>query len=732
MAHIFISYSRRDQTYARKLAEDLRQRGFDVWIDDRIDYGDQWFNEIENAIAACGAFVVIMSPDSRKSQWVQREILIAQREGKAIFPALLAGKEFGLLIDIQFVNVTNSALPGADFYERLGRVVKPADESGVLVAPKDHETASATPPTPTRRPESDTEFGLGPTVGAEEIKRYLKSAVPDNQQQQQQTASSPQLPRGAVIIGAVIAIVIAAAVIGLLLLGGGDDAEPDSNAQNPTSEPTQEATNPANDTPVPTQSSEERVFALAESSVLTNSMWTPYFDEFNGVEMALVPAGCFSMPTIETDDAENSVERICFEQPFWIDRYEVTNAQYGSIAAAEEACTFASSDADQPRNCVRGTDATAHCQERGARLPTEAEWEYAARGPDGLLYPWGNDFEVDKVVYAGNSDNVMAPVTSLPDGASWVGAAHMSGNALEWTTSIDEAEIDAGDMVLRGGAYIDDEAALTTTRRLPTAAGMVFRMFGFRCARDYDGAGVAAGATEVPVGFERITSNDEWSMMTRQFEGVEMVMVPAGCFMMGAADGGKDGDAAPVHEQCFDAPFWIDRSEVTNEQYGFVGCEDYSSGPKQPRNCVTWFEAAAYCVGLGARLPTEAEWEYAARGPDNLTYPWGDELVPDFLVYAENSGDHPSDAGGNPSGASWVGALDMSGNMYEWVNSIYMDYPYDADDGREDMTPSDDDRSLRGGSFADADGFRPADREHSNPSVNYHSVGFRCALDYDS
>ena len=135
MSHIFISYSRKDQTYATQLADDIRKHGFDVWIDDRIDYGERWFDEIEEAIDGCAAFVVIMSPASRKSKWVQREIMIADRDNKPLFPLLLKGREFGSLIDIQSVNVSGGRLPGPDFYERLAEVKKPAPQTGKWIAP---------------------------------------------------------------------------------------------------------------------------------------------------------------------------------------------------------------------------------------------------------------------------------------------------------------------------------------------------------------------------------------------------------------------------------------------------------------------------------------------------------------------------------------------------------------------------------------------------------------------
>ena len=133
MAHIFVSYSHKDQIYARAFANDLRKHGFDVWIDDRIDYGDRWFEEIEQAIVECAAFTILMSPDSRQSEWVQKEILIAKREKKPIFPLLLSGQEFGLLIDMQFADVTSGTLPNAEFYRDLGSVLKPAAQPGEVV-----------------------------------------------------------------------------------------------------------------------------------------------------------------------------------------------------------------------------------------------------------------------------------------------------------------------------------------------------------------------------------------------------------------------------------------------------------------------------------------------------------------------------------------------------------------------------------------------------------------------
>lgn len=181
-----------------------------------------------------------------------------------------------------------------------------------------------------------------------------------------------------------------------------------------------------------------------------------------------------------------------------------------------------------------------------------------------------------------------------------------------------------------------------------------------------------------------IVSNANWTPVEHSFDGVTMVLVPAGCFMMG--DDGAGG------EQCFDEPFWIDKYEVTRAHYQVcvddgicepLDANGYSSEPNQPINYVSLLQAEEYADWRGCQVPTEAEWEYAARGPDNLLYPWGNEWI------SENAnGDTYDivfdkvvlmDVGSYPAGASWVGAHDMSGNAYEWTRTVFRPYPYSPD-----------------------------------------------------
>jgi formylglycine-generating enzyme len=212
-----------------------------------------------------------------------------------------------------------------------------------------------------------------------------------------------------------------------------------------------------------------------------------------------------------------------------------------------------------------------------------------------------------------------------------------------------------------------------------------------------------------------------------------MVLVPAGCFMMGS---NNYDDEKPIHQQCFDAPFWINKYEVTNEQFERLNGQAAQSSRwpdvGRPRKQITWFEAQDFCALREAHLPTEREWEYAARGPDNLEYPWGSEWEDgNRVVWEGNANNQTADVGSHPEGLSWVGAQDMAGNVWEWVSSWYKPYPYDAVDGREANVLNDTNvlyRVLRGGSWLnDNPGlFRAATRNLRTPDYGVSDIGFRC------
>jgi formylglycine-generating enzyme required for sulfatase activity len=248
-----------------------------------------------------------------------------------------------------------------------------------------------------------------------------------------------------------------------------------------------------------------------------------------------------------------------------------------------------------------------------------------------------------------------------------------------------------------------------------------------------------------------------------------MVLVPAGPFEMGF-----DADVAlaecqkfrsvcwrnffedeePVHTVTLDA-FYIDQNEVTNAHFRRCVEADACQAPTRcdfgeptyedetkedhPVVCVGWEQAKTYCEWREARLPTEAEWEKAARGPEGRSYPWGDTFDGTRLNYCDsNCEERWADKDYNdgyaetapvssyPDGISPYGAYDMAGNVWEWVQSEFRDYPYRADDGREGLDGTSF-RVLRGGGWDFiAFGVRAAYRIKDEPSVTISNYGFRC------
>ncbi len=127
MSHIFISHSSKDKEYVRELAAELRNRGFDVWIDDKaIRGGDYWMDKLEQAVINCAALIVIMSPNSKiPKSWVHNEIAVAREHEKPIFPLLLGGRRFFSLASSQATDVTNGQIPPERFYATLGNAAPP-------------------------------------------------------------------------------------------------------------------------------------------------------------------------------------------------------------------------------------------------------------------------------------------------------------------------------------------------------------------------------------------------------------------------------------------------------------------------------------------------------------------------------------------------------------------------------------------------------------------------------
>ena len=161
--------------------------------------------------------------------------------------------------------------------------------------------------------------------------------------------------------------------------------------------------------------------------------------------------------------------------------------------------------------------------------------------------------------------------------------------------------------------------------------------------------------------------------------------------------------------------------------------EEQKKRPDHPVVFVSWYDALAYTKWLSAvtgrqwKLPSEAEWEKAARGTEGKIYPWGDEWDARKANTAEQGPKETTPVGMYPQGASIYGVMDMAGNVWEWTNTVYKEYPYDAEDGREDEN-STNDRVLRDGSWSgDARYARAAGRYNRRPDYSSNYRGFRLA-----
>ena len=256
------------------------------------------------------------------------------------------------------------------------------------------------------------------------------------------------------------------------------------------------------------------------------------------------------------------------------------------------------------------------------------------------------------------------------------------------------------------------------------------------------------------------------SSFTRQADGVLMMYVPEGSFLMGSSstDGNVYAHEKPQHEVELDA-YWMDAYEVSNAMFrSFVEATGYRTQAEQqgysymynasgdwdtftgvdwqhplgaetiyqdllPVTHVNQYDAKAYCEWVGGRLPTEAEWEKAARGEDARIYPWGNTFNASYLQSDSRSG--PVSIYEHPEGASLYGIMNMAGNVFEWTSDWY-DADYYAYSPRDNPTgpASGEYAAIRGGAWTNSSKHvRTAHRDISMPHLMNHLLGFRCVME---
>jgi len=272
-------------------------------------------------------------------------------------------------------------------------------------------------------------------------------------------------------------------------------------------------------------------------------------------------------------------------------------------------------------------------------------------------------------------------------------------------------------------------------------------------------------ATDFPSTSTPLATSTPGNMKISASDGMTQLLIPSGTFMMGGLDVYRENDELPAREVQISA-FWMDQVEVVNGMYALCvnagtcrppvltrsdNREDYFGNPEfqdYPVVYVTWYDADTYCQWAGRRLPTEAEWERAARGDDERNYPWGDELPNQYNSNSLNTLGDTTRVGSYAEGASPFGVLDMAGNVWEWVADRYKPNYYKTAPANDPPGPADETgfntmRVIRGGSFQE-DGvvLRLANRnflEGPNPKAlatdpafygkSSPRVGFRCAAD---
>ena len=531
--------------------------------------------------------------------------------------------------------------------------------------------------------------------------------------------------------------------------------------------------------------------------------WPFYTSEVEEPEMVVfAEGGSFKMGS-EEFDSEKPIHDVTLS-PFEIGTYEVTVGEFkrfveaenyqGQKPDAEFRCKdFMQPDFEQddshPVVCITWNDVKAYIvwlngkTGKDYRLPTEAEWEYAAKGGTQTKYWWGNDIGQNNAncdnSSCGDSFERTAPVGSFkPNPFDLYDTA---GNVWEWVEDWygdypEEAQTDpkgpdkGSSRVARGGAWVSTPLYVRSARRNGADPGLRDNYLGFRLARTLPLGTFTPPASQSPLKPETEPEYENLGVymdpLKDKSSGPELVYLSGGTFVMGSPDSeeGRYDDEGPVHDVTLDA-FMIGRYEVTvveylrcvqagacrepewqekGSQYNIdTGNDEYYkkfgsalTADKSPIVGVSWEDAVSYAqwlsqeTGAEYRLPTEAEWEYAARGGKQTAYWWGDDI-------GQNNANCDNNACGDkfdyiaPVGsftANPYGLYDTAGNVWEWVQDWYAN-KYPATAQINPVGPEKGSHRVRRGGAWDSPprSVRSANRLRTVPGVRDGNLGFRLA-----
>ncbi len=510
----------------------------------------------------------------------------------------------------------------------------------------------------------------------------------------------------------------------------------------------------------------EAVLGYPDSTLtmrLLAEFWTESSPATTADPLAVYSAGQTwgQMKALAMQNLLNAAPREVSLKPYYIDRAEVTNAEYRRFLADVKAkggdefrhplltdprdyTPWAKTWTDpnyngdnQPVAGVDWFDAYAYAKWAGKRLPTQDEWEFAARGSEGRLYPWGNTFDPRICNNTKAPTRAPTPAGTFPKDLSPFGVLDMGGNLQEWTA--DEL-LNGQAAIIRGAGWYAMPGHVFALTFFPWARPRDARtnVTGFRCAKDARvGEAPSASMAFIPGGKARLGGESAPLLeIMRSFPAsmppvqralfddekckprkVNMHAFRIGRYEVSKGEYRKFLSALRASPKG-DEPFRHRDQPATKDHTPENWSED-SGADDEPVVSVDWWDAYAFTRWAKGRLPTADEWEYAARAGTERLFPWGDASTPGNCNSAEVRRRSAAARGSFPKDRSPFGVMDMGGNVSEWTSDDWPGAPGKA-------------KLLKGGAWGD----RQAPESlvymrHCAGGVQSRSgqVGFRCAWD---
>ena len=456
----------------------------------------------------------------------------------------------------------------------------------------------------------------------------------------------------------------------------------------------------------------------------------------DGLTYVWIPPGTFQMGCSpgdsECNDNEKPTHQVTITRGYWLGQTPVTQGAYQRVTGRNPSHF---KGPNLPVEQVDWKEAQAYCVAIRGRLPTEAEWEYAARaGSTGVRY--GN---LDEIAWhLGDGGGGTHEVGQKR--ANAFGLFDVLGNVWQWTAdwfgdyrpgaqSDPSGAVSGQYTALRGGSWDSYTRGVRVSDRVRVGPGGRDAGIGLRCVGDLLEPAALKPAAPSPMPAAPVIPPPTIAAGAKKVnpkDGLTYVWIPPGTFMMGCSPGDTecDDEEKPAHRVTITKGFWLGRTPVTQQAYQRVTGRNpsYFKGANLPVETVNWDEAEAYCGAIGGRLPTEAEWEYAARaGSTSARYGNLDGIA----WYEGNSGSETHEVGQKLANA--FGLYDMLGNVWQWVADWYGPYQSGAQSDPS-AVGSGQSRALRGGSwYGSPRAVRVSVRDSGELGGHANDFGLRCA-----